>query len=299
MGASDMPVAEVDIDEGLVRALLEDQHPDLADRPITPLAFGWDNVLFRLGDDLTVRLPRRTLGAQLLDHELRWLPELAPTLPLPSPVALRRGEPGPGYPWSWAICPWLPGDVAALVPPAHPHAAAAALGSFVAALHRPAPPGAPVSDIRGCPLADRSETTLDRLAQVADDLADLDAVELRARFLDLVTTEPWAAPPVWVHGDLHPANLLVLDGAVSAVLDWGDLNAGDPATDLAVAWMLLPRGARATFRAAAGVDDATWRRGSGWALVLGVLCVASSADNALIDAMGRRTLAAVLADPVP
>jgi aminoglycoside phosphotransferase (APT) family kinase protein len=291
--AADMPAAEVDVDASLVRSLLAEQHPDLADLPLTPLAFGWDNAVLRLGDDLVVRLPRRAMAAPLVEHEQRWLPALAPTLPLPVPVPRRVGRPSAalGYPWSWSVCPWLAGDVAGRTPPDDLLETARTLGAFVRALHQPAPPDFPPNPYRGGPLAEREPPFRDRLVQLAD---VVDGPSLLARWERLLTTPPWTGPPIWLHGDLHPANLLVHDGRISAVIDFGDLTAGDPASDLFVAWMLFPPAERAVFRAAAGdVDDDTWHRAEAWALLMAVAYLANSADNPLMTSIGHRALAAL------
>lgn len=289
-----MPAAEVDVDEALVHALLEAQHPDLAGLPLRRVADGWDNVIFRVGDDLLARLPRRELAGPLVEHEQRWLPALAPTLPLPIPAPVRTGRPGRGYPWPWSICRWFDGASALETPPTDLPAAADALGGFLRALHRPAPPDAPRNPYRGIPLADRAERTLAAIEQV--DGIDRDAA--RARWEELVATPPWTGPALWLHGDVHPGNLLVTEGRLSAVLDFGDLTSGDPASDLAVAWMLFPPEVRPAFRSAAGdVDDATWQRARGWALALGLVIAASSADNPAYAGLGARAIAAVMADP--
>jgi aminoglycoside phosphotransferase (APT) family kinase protein len=292
------PAAEVDVDAPLVARLLAEQHPDLAHLPLEPVGSGWDNALVRVGDGLVARLPRRAVAAEVVAHEHRWLPELAPTLPLPVPVPVRTGRPGAGYPWPWSLCRWEPGVVAAADPAFDPLVAARHLGAFLAALHVPAPLDAPRNPFRGVPLADRVERFEDHLGLVA---AIVDAAALRACWADALAAPPWDHPAVWVHGDLHPANLVVHDGRLAAVLDFGDLTAGDPATDLAVAWMLLPAAARPALRAAAGagaaIDDATWARARGWAVALGLACLAGAADEPLISRIGRRTMTAVLADP--
>ncbi|MBO0771048.1 MAG: phosphotransferase, partial [Actinobacteria bacterium] len=176
-------------------------------------------------------------------------------------------------------------------------AAAGTLGRFLAALHVPAPPGAPVSPVRGIPLADRSEN-LARNLDLLGGQADRPAV---MRIWQSALAAPrWDGPGVWVHGDLHPANILVHRGRISGVIDFGDLTAGDPAGDLSVAWLLLPAGCRDAFRGAyaeaggAGADDASWARARGWALALSVVFLAHSADNPLLAGIGRRGLAAVL-----
>jgi aminoglycoside phosphotransferase (APT) family kinase protein len=289
-----MPAAEVDIDEALVRALLREQCADLAGLPLVQVAAGWDNVIFRLGDDFTVRLPRRAVAATLVEHEQRWLPELATRLPLPIPAPVRAGRPGASFRWPWSVCRWLPGDIAARVAPGDASAAAAILGRFLAALHEDAPPDAPVNPYRGIPLEQRTE----RVVEATEILGDrINRREVLACWSELVTAQPWAKPPVWLHGDLHPANVLVDEGRVSAVIDFGDLTSGDPATDISLAWMLFPRDARRGFREAIGrVDDDTWARARGWALALGLVYVANSADNPLFSDLGERVIDAALAD---
>lgn len=288
-----MPVAEVDVDESLVRHLLGDQHPDLAGLPLRLVTNGWDNVLWRLGEDLAVRVPRRRQAAALVEHEQRWLPELAPRLPVPVPVPLRTGGPTAGYPWHWSVVPWLAGTTAAHMPAAERGATAEQLARFVLALHRPAPADAPHNPVRGVPLSTRDEAVRQRLATGAVP----HAAHVRALWEELVRVPLWAGPPSWIHGDLHPANLLLDDaGGLAAVLDFGDMAAGDPATDLATAWLTLDAAGRRRF---AGVltdryDDATWQRGRGWALSMATALVAHSDDAPVLAAVGRETLAHVL-----
>lgn len=285
------PAAEVEVTEGLVRALLREQHPDLADLALVEVASGWDNLMYRLGDALSVRLPRRATSAVLIEHEQRWLPQLAAGLPLPVPVPLRVGVPGCGYPWRWTVGPWLPGRPAELDPPEDLELAAVMLGGFLRALHQPAPADAPNNPYRGVPLAERS----DRLVAGLDLLAaSVDRGRAMARWSSLGQTPAWPGPPLWLHGDVHPLNLLVHDGRLSAVIDFGDVTAGDPASDLAVGWMLFGRSLREIFRASAGADPDTWARAEAWALALGV-AMATGDDR--VAAIGRRTIAAVLAAP--
>jgi aminoglycoside phosphotransferase (APT) family kinase protein len=299
-GPRPMPAAEVDLTPGLVRRLLAAQQPGLAGLPLAVMANGWDNMICRLGAGLLIRLPRRAQAAGLVVHEQRWLPVLAPRLPLPVPAPVRAGRPGPGYPWPWSVVPFLPGPAAARQPPASPPDAAASLAAFLAALHVPAAPGAPANPVRGIPLAGRAATLAGNLRLLGD---AVDQAGVRAAWEAAVAAPVWEGQPVWVHGDLHPANILVSRGRISAVIDFGDLTAGDPATDLSVAWMLLPAGCRATFRdayqAAGGppISAATWARARGWALSLAISFLAHSADNPLIAGIGHRTLAAVLGDP--
>ncbi len=292
------PPAEVTIDPSLVRALLQEQHADLAHLPLNDFAEGWDNRLFRLGEELLVRLPRRAAAAAPIEHEQRWLPRLSKSLPLPIPAPLRVGRPGCGFPWSWSVVPWFPGQSALLAPSNDFAMAAVALGQFLRALHQPAPADAPHNPWRSVPLPARTNTLREHLRQV-DRLVD--GVAVLALWERVLSTRPYAGPPSWIHGDLHPGNLLLSGGRLAAVLDFGDLAAGDPATDLSVAWMWLPPSARSIFRASARgefdpLDDDTWMRARGWALALGLVFLASARDDELMSALGRATVDAALSD---
>lgn len=293
-----MPAAEVDVTPDLVRQLLAVQHPDLAQLPIEVMANGWDNVICRVGDELVARLPRREVAARFLAHEQRWLPVLGPRLPLPVPAPVRIGQPGLGYPWPWSIVPFLPGGVASQSPPDDPRDAAVSLGRFLGALHTPAAPDAPCNPVRGIPLADRGETFTENL-RILGALVDHRAV---IRQWEAALAAPkWDRSPAWLHGDLHPANILVHRGRISGVIDFGDITSGDPATDLSVAWMLVPSECHEAFRDAYcqvrgySADDNTWARARGWALALSLAFLAHSADNSQLAGIGRRTLRAVLA----
>ena len=311
-----MPAAEVDVPADLVRRLILDQHPDLAGLPVRKLANGWDNVVFRLGDDLAARMPRREVAAGFLRNEQRWLPVLAPRLPLPVPEPLRIGEPGFGYPWPWSVVPFLPGRPAADTPPSDSREAAVAIGRFLGALHVAAPGDAPDNPFRGGRLAQRSATFAENLHIVAAEIDCATHAAIMRTWTAALAAPAWDRPPVWLHGDPHPANILVHNGHVSAVIDFGDITAGDPATDLSLSWMLLPAEFHGTFREAyrqAGaapdgargdllggvpdeVQDPLWLRARGWALNFSLVFLAHSADNPQLRAIGQRTLAAVLAD---
>src|SRR5690606_7124066 len=296
------PPAEVAVDEHLVRSLLQDQHPDLADLPLQRMSSGWDNTVWRLGTDLAVRLPRRAVAARLVEHEQRWLPELAvlvaPVSDVLLPVPVRVGEPTARYPWRWSVVPWVPGRSAGTVPAEARRSLADPLARFLRAVHVAAPPHAPANPVRGVPLRDRDATGRQRLAGGTVPRAE----EAAALWADLVATPPWAGPPTWLHGDLHPHNLVVSqDGVLAAVVDFGDLTAGDPATDLATAWLTFDAAGRARFRAAlAGrYDDATWRRARGWALSMATAMVTMSDDEPVVRAIGHHALAEVLAADDP
>src|SRR5947209_5391215 len=204
---TNMPAAEVDVDEALVRRLLAEQCPKLAGRPLRLVAFGWDNVVYRLGDDLVVRLPRRQVAAVLIENEQRWLPQLAAHLPLPIPAPVFAGRPGSGYAWHWSVTPWFDGDNALQTPPADPLDAAFVLGRFCAALHRPAPSDAPANPVRGGPLTTR-QTLLESALAAAGACAAVDCAAVQARWNELAARPPWSGPSVWLHGDLHPGNIV-------------------------------------------------------------------------------------------
>lgn len=240
------PLHEVEVDEALVRRLLVSQHPDLAELPLRRASHGWDNVTFRLGDGLAVRLPARTAATTLVEHEQRWLPTLAPLLPVPVPVPVRLGRPDAGYPWAWSVVPWLTGTPSDELTAADRDAWAGELGVALAALHRPAPPDAPANPVRGVPLAERDAAVAERLAGYAGPHAEV----LRAAWRDGVAAPRWDGPPVWLHGDPHPANLLAADGRLAALLDFGDVTAGDPASDLGTTWATFTSSGRERFWAA-------------------------------------------------
>lgn len=289
------PAADVSISPALVTALLEEQHPDLA--PLVPVqsAEGWDNVLFRLGDELAIRLPRRAAAAMLIEHEQRWLPQLAARLPLAVPVPVRIGVPGRLFAWSWSIVRWLPGTSLLHASLADTVAATAVLEQLFLALHQPAPMDAPTNPWRGVPLAARTQALHGHLQQL-EGIIDRGAV--LHLWEQVLSTRPWPGPPLWLHGDLHPGNLLVHAGRLSGLIDFGDLTSGDPATDLSVLWM-LPPAIRANFNAwpGTGADvDALKMRTRGWALALGLAYLAHARDDEAMAALGRRTISAALSE---
>lgn len=293
------PITEPRIDFRLAEALLADQHPDLSHLPLSPLGSGWDNELFRIGSEFTLRLPRHANAERLLMNELRWLPVLAPRLPLAVPMPVRRGAPALGYPWIFSVHRYLKGETAMTRAPRDTFAAAEALGGFLATLHRPAPDDAPYNPFRSVPLSARAELVVKHLGQLREELGAIAHDHLLALWDRLSASEPLSSAPCLLHGDLHPANLIVHQGELCGVLDFGDVCAGDPATDLAVAFMLLPEPAHPVlFRAAQhGNDEALWHRARGWALALGAAAAAGSIDDPQIHTMGLRTLQNVLAQP--
>ncbi|WP_114907386.1 aminoglycoside phosphotransferase family protein [Ornithinimicrobium murale] len=291
------PAAEVDITLEVVRHLLAEQHPDLADRPLSPLGEGWDNALFRLGQHFVVRLPRRSASAELVAHEHRWLPEIARLVDLPVPVPVRHGQPSAYFPWSWSITRWIEGRPAVHSPVGGRGRWAGRLAQFLAGLHQPAPPDAPANPVRGVPLAVRDAVVRERLARAAHPRAD----ELLAVWEQALRAPVYAGVPVWVHGDPHPLNIVVRRGALAAVIDFGDLTAGDPASDLATAWQTFTWEGRAEFvvrySQRAGLDEALWRRARGWALLYAVNSLVLSDDSPEFTAIAEHTVSQLLDAP--
>ncbi|MGW7537873.1 aminoglycoside phosphotransferase family protein [Amycolatopsis sp. NPDC054798] len=258
-----MTGTEIVITADLVRALLREQHPDLAGLEIREVPGGWGNQMWRLGDELAVRMQRMDPTPDLQLKERRWLPVLAERLPLPVPAPVRFGEPSERFPKHWTVMTWVPGeplDHSTIHRGTH---AADTLADFLRALHVEAPAEAPIAADRGAHPKDCTDGFEKFLQAVAlDDLA----ADVRAVWDDAVAARAWEGPPVWVHGDLHPANVVVSDGTLSGVVDFGDLFAGDPAWDLAAAWVLLPEGlAGRFFERYARADEAAVRRARGLA----------------------------------
>ena len=288
------PAAEVEIDEKLVRALLREQHADLAELPLDLMDAGWDNVMFRLGEAYTVRMPRRLEAVTLLLNEQAWLPSLVGHLPLSIPSPVRVGLPGHSYPWKWSILPWLPGDAASERPP-HPEQARA-FGEFLRALHEIAPSDAPANEFRGCPLADRADVVGARIEQLKTSKSGL------APGVEIAWHEGLNAPvsktKCWLHGDLHARNVLVDNGRISAIIDWGDITSGDVATDLAGIWALFESAeARQDALRAYGANAAEVARSRAWAVSFGtILLVTGLVDHPRHAVMGADTLRRVTED---
>ncbi|WP_411153360.1 aminoglycoside phosphotransferase family protein [Streptomyces sp. A30] len=255
---------EVKFEQDLVRALLRDQHPDLAGLELRDVNGGWDNQQWRLGEELAVRLPRTERAPALLHTEQTWLPVLAKLLPLPTPAPVRIGKPSSLFQHTWTIARWVEGEPADHAPITRIDAAES-LAEFLAVLHHEAPADAPANPTRGIPLAGL-QVEPDGWFEVISDYATADAA--REVWEKAVAAPPWQGAPLWLHGDLHPANVVVRDGTLAGVIDFGEMCAGDPATDLSAAWILLPAGAASRFfDAYEHADDATTTRARGWAVL--------------------------------
>jgi aminoglycoside phosphotransferase (APT) family kinase protein len=268
------PEAEVDIGEGLVRDLLRGQHPDLADRPLSLVGSGFDNSIWRLGDELAVRIPRRRIAVELVLNEQKWLPILAPRFTIQVPVPIRTGSPSERYPWPWSVVPWIQGRSSDSESVRDQTKAGSQLADFLNALHSEAPTDAPHNPWRSVALIDRNDTFQERLARLEQ---RIDVTQVGGLWERALTAPAWPGPPTWIHADLHPDNILVDDGSIAGVIDFGDLCAGDPATDLAVGWMLFDdEGRRALFDGYRvqdrGVQDrGLEQRAAGWATLFALM----------------------------
>lgn len=289
------PVSELNIDTSLVSQLLTTQHPDLAHLPIAAVDAGWDNAMFRLGDRLCVRLPQRKIAATLIEHEQTWLPLLAAQLPIPVPIPHRLGEPAHGYPWRWSVLPWLAGVAADQQEP-NPDQAQR-LAAFLRSLHTPAPPNAPANPFRGVPLHHRAMAVEQRMQRLEQKTT---LITPAIKYLwDQALNAPIDVEPTWLHGDLHSRNVLVEKGEITGMIDWGDLTAGDRATDLAAIWMLFsnPKARQEAIASYGRLSEATLHRARGWAILFGVVLLETGlVDNPRHAVMGERTLRRVAED---
>lgn len=287
-----------DINATLVRRLVRDQFPQWAHLSVTPVRpGGCDNRTFRLGADLAVRLPSAARYAAQVEKEHHWLPKLAPLLPLSIPVPLAKGAPAYGYPWGWSVYRWLEGENATLASIADLRPLAAALAQFLAALQRIDPAGGPRPGphnfFRGGLLAVYEAETRRALAALAGTM-DADAA---TAVWEAALQTTWPGPPVWVHGDVSASNLLVNNGGLSAVIDFGCSGVGDPACDLTIAWTFFAGDSREAFRTALPADRATWARARGWALWKSLITIAEHRNtNRTAAAQARRVLNDVIAD---
>lgn len=287
-----MHADELEIDAALVRRLVAGEFPQWADLPLRRIEpSGTDNAIFRLGEELAVRLPRHGGRTSPGSVELEWLPRLAPQLPVEVPVPIAQGRPDNGYPWYWDVHTWVEGET---VPVAEIDAVAAArdLAVLVAALQRIDPASAPRG--RGVPLAERDADFRYWLERYDGDQV-VAAVWERA-----LAAPPWDGPPVWHHGDLDARNWLVRGGRISGVIDWGVMGVGDPACDVMVAWKLGSAAARDAFREALPTDAATWERARGWVVSQAVAALAyyTPENNPALYHEAEGWLELVLSEPV-
>ncbi|MEV4439557.1 aminoglycoside phosphotransferase family protein [Streptomyces sp. NPDC049577] len=298
MSAGQMHAGRHPVDDDLVRRLIAGRFPRWAALPVRRLPSGGTvNAMYRLGDDMVVRLPLVRGGAADIALEQEWLPRLAPRLPTAVPQVLGAGEPAEGFPWPWSVHRWLPGENPEAGAPSEPLLLAADLAGFVTAMRSVTLPGAPRAH-RGGPLSSLDAPTraaIGELRGIPEEGVDCDAVT--AVWEDALRTPEWDGPPVWLHADLMPGNLLVDAGRLTAVIDFGCTGTGDPACDLFPAWNLLPAEARKVFRDALGVDDATWNRGRARTLSQALIALPCyRATNPAMAGNARHVIRAVLED---
>jgi aminoglycoside phosphotransferase (APT) family kinase protein len=284
---------EVPTDVALVRRLVAEQFPGWAGMNVAPVpSSGTVNALYRLGDDLVVRLPRIAWALAGAEREREWLPRLAPLLPVEVPTLVAVGEPGAGYPWSWTVYRWLDGVNPAVGNSTNADLLAEDLAELVLAFRRIELAGPPTR--RGAALATRDDETRAALAALVGTIETGPAEEAWDAALRL---PDWQGSSVWIHGDLLPGNILVSDGRLSGFLDFEAAGVGDPACDLIPAWAVLPRRSRRRFRDAADVDDATWGRGRGWALSIALIALPYYVEtNPPFAALARHMIREVLED---
>ena len=286
------------IDVALARRLVDSQFPQWSELPIAAVEFdGWDNRTFRLGSELTIRLPSGDWYAQQVDKEQRWLPVLAAQLPLPIPVPVARGEPDDRFPYPWSVYRWLDGALASSTPIADMTGFAATLAAFLNALARVDATDGPAPGqhnfYRGGPLATYEEEALQAIDTLGNEVPRDDVM----RAWEDAMASSWDRAPVWFHGDVATGNLLVRDGRLAAVLDFGSSGVGDPACDTVIAWTFLSGASRDRFRADLDVDSDTWARGRGWGLWKALITLVGHLERDSPDAaVSRRDIEQILAD---
>lgn len=283
----------------LVRRLVAAQFPHWSALDVREVeSAGTDNAMFRLGEELVVRVPKAAWAVRQVEKEQRWLPRIGPHLPLAVPEPVGLGAPGEGFGLPWSVYRWIDGQDAFTAPVTDLAHAAVALGRFGAALRRVDATGGPAS-FRGGPVTAWEEGAMPGAVQALAATGDLDADAATDAWERTLALPQWRGEAVWIHADLLPGNLLTRAGRLHAVIDFGGLGTGDPACDMMAAWTLLTDATRPLFREAAEVDDATWARGRGWALCWGVVTENHyRTTNPVLAAVARRTRTEALADHV-
>ncbi|MGH3689625.1 MAG: phosphotransferase [Microbacterium sp.] len=291
---ADSPAAEIVLGEDDVRELVRTAAPELAELPLTRFAEGWDNVTWRLGSALAVRIPRRDLAGPLIRHEQLALPLLSmqlATANIRTPLPVFAGSPSADFPWHWSIVPWLPGTSALGLPRRDNTTWAAELAAALLILHRVAPSDTPRNPVRGVPLRRRDESIRSRLADLPPTIARPLATLWQTGLDAAPSTES-----VWIHGDLHPGNILVDGHRLSALIDFGDVTSGDPAYDLAAGWLAFDAEGRHVFRRATRdrYDEATWVRARAWAAAVATILCHSSDDRVDLRTLGQEAAAELI-----
>ncbi len=291
---SKMHADEFHIDQRLVQKLIEQQFLEWKHLELKPvLSAGTDHALYRLGDEMVIRLPKIGWAVENVDREYLWLPKIAPCLPISVPLPVAKGQPTNEYPYPWSIYCWLEGNNPKVSSLQNPIALADELATFIRAMHSIDLANGPPSN-RGVPLIEKDLETRQALIKLEE---TIDVPFVTQIWENALKAPQWSKPPVWIHGDLSPGNLLQVNGHLSAVIDFSMLGIGDPACDLIIAWNLLPSYARAIFRSALQVEDALWIRGRGWALSNALIAFPYYKDtNPTLADNARHVISEVIAD---
>ena len=270
-----MPAVEIEINKQLVKRLIAEQHPSFSKYKLEFLDEGWDNVMFRLGEKFMVRIPRRKIANQLLINEQKWLPLFSKKLPIPIPAPVCIGVPNAHYPWHWSIIPWFEGHSSDIDLPHNSQANL--LIDFLKKLHVSAPPEAPTNEYRGLPLKAKQpnmSVRFEKLKNKSELISDkIKIIWQEALNVDLNKNK------VWLHGDMHPRNIIVKNGEINAIIDWGDMTVGDPATDLSCLWMLFENNIALDAAKIYGASDALIKRAKGWAVFFGAILLETGLVN--------------------
>ena len=288
----------IQINEILVSHLVAAQFPQWKDLPVRAVAVsGWDNRTFHLGEHMLVRMPSAAPYAFQVEKEYQWLPILAPLLPLAIPEPLAMGEPTQSYPWKWAIYRWLEGETVGSTHIINMRDFATTLAEFLLALERIDATNGPLPGAHNF-YRDGTLITYDyETRQAIAALKDKIDVETAIQVWERGVNSTWQHSPVWVHGDISAGNLLVRNGQLSAVIDFGQLGVGDPACDLAITWTQFKDESRQIFRTMLPFDADTWARGRAWALWKALIVAAGFTDtNAIETQKIWRTIDEVMTD---
>jgi len=289
-----IPPASVHVTDALVRELVGAHCPQWRDRAVSKLGEGFDNVLFSLGEDLVVRLPRHTTGAALLRNEQTWLPDLASRLALPVPEPLYLGEAGSLFPFPWSVVSRINGESGDHSCLASSRDNVERVGAFWRSLHVAAPPHAPRNPLRGIPLAHRASDFERRWREHTASPYD---AALRRVWDDGLSARPFSGDPLWIHGDLHPANIIGRGGDIVGIIDFGDLTSGDPAGDLVSAWMIFDDAERRILWNVYPCDADTRRRAAAWAVLYCMFFLAIADEGRPnFGVIAQRTMSAIAED---
>lgn len=297
-----MHVNELEIDEHLVRVLIDSQCPQWANLPINAVpSSGTDNALFRLGSEYIVRLPRIEWEAgcinKSINKEYEWIPKIARLLKISISEPLFKGDPSQLYPWPWLVAKWNEGSNPSFEKNNEYALLAEELANFLNDLHRIQLPNGP-SSRRGVSLKEIDKETIKAIGELT---TEVDIQSVTSVWNQLFNVQSWNKDSVWVHGDFLPGNILIKNNRLSAVIDFTDVGIGDPACDLIIAWSLFNAQSRNIFREnLESIDADTWERGRGWALSIALIMLPYYKNtNPVLASLARRMIENVMSVPTP